>query len=61
MLILCDNGGFYASVNNPVGVIEGRAFTVVYTVRDGVTRIISARRCNTSQGKLYGQLQARPR
>ncbi len=27
MLILCDNGGFYARVNNPVGVIEGRFTT----------------------------------
>ena len=43
-----------------VGEIEGRVFTVVYTERDGVTRIISARRCNTKEGKLYGPLQARP-
>ena len=44
-----------------VGMIEGRVFTVVYTQRDGVTRIISARRCNTREGRLYGPLQARPR
>lgn len=43
-----------------VGMIEGRVFTVVYTERDGVTRIISARRCNTKEGRLYGPLQARP-
>jgi uncharacterized DUF497 family protein len=37
-----------------VGMIEERLFTVVYTERDGVTRIISARRCNAKEGKLYG-------
>ena len=44
-----------------VGMVEGRVFTVVYTQRNGVTRIISARRCNTREGKLYGPLQTRPR
>lgn len=43
-----------------MGVIEGRIFTVVYTDRDGVTRIISARRSNTKEERLYGPLQARP-
>ena len=43
-----------------VGMIEERIFTVVYTERDGVTRIISARRCNAKEGKSYGQVQARP-
>ncbi|HJQ18284.1 MAG TPA: BrnT family toxin [Allosphingosinicella sp.] len=43
-----------------VGMIEGRIFTVVYTERDGVIRIISARRCNAKEGKSYGQVQARP-
>jgi uncharacterized DUF497 family protein len=37
-----------------IGVIQGRHFTVVYTIRDGVTRIISARRCNPTEKKLYG-------
>lgn len=41
-----------------VGMIEGRIFTVVYTQRDGMTRIISARRSNTREGRLYGPLQA---
>ena len=40
-----------------VGMIEGRLFTVVYTVRDDVTRIISARRCNAKEGRLYGPVQ----
>ena len=43
-----------------VGMIEGRLFTVVYTERDGVTRIISARRCNAKEGRLYGPVQTRP-
>lgn len=41
-----------------VGTIEGRIFTVVYTDLDGVTRIISARRCNTREGRLYGPFHA---
>ena len=39
-----------------VGKIEGRLFTVVYTAREGFTRIISARRCNAKEGRLYGPL-----
>ena len=41
-----------------VGMIEGRMFTVVYTERNGVTRIISARRCNAKESKYYGPIQA---
>jgi len=37
-----------------VGVIEGRLFTVVYTERDDVVRIISARRCNAAEARRYG-------
>jgi uncharacterized protein len=37
-----------------IGTIQGRLFTVVYTVRAGVTRLISARRCNSSERRLYG-------
>lgn len=36
------------------GMIEGMLFTVVYTQRDGVTRIISARRCNAKEERRYG-------
>jgi len=43
-----------------VGMIEGRLFTLVYTTRDGVTRIISARRSNAKEGRLYGPVQTRP-
>jgi uncharacterized protein len=39
-----------------VGLIEGRLFTVVYTVRGRVTRIISARRSNTMERNAYGPL-----
>ena len=37
-----------------VGMIEGMLFTVVYTQRNGLTRIISARRCNAKEEKHYG-------
>jgi uncharacterized DUF497 family protein len=36
-----------------VGMIEGRLFTVVYTVRGEFLRIISARRANTQEVRLY--------
>jgi uncharacterized DUF497 family protein len=36
-----------------VGMIQGRLFTVVYTVRSGVTRIISARLSNTTEKRRY--------
>jgi uncharacterized protein len=41
-----------------IGLIEGRLFTVVYTVRGRSTRIISARRSNTMESKMYGSLHA---
>ena len=44
-----------------IGVIEGRIFAVVFTEREGATRIISARRCNAKEARLYGEVQARPR
>jgi uncharacterized DUF497 family protein len=37
-----------------VGVIEGRLFSVVYTIRGGVHRLISARRSNTRERQYYG-------
>jgi uncharacterized DUF497 family protein len=43
-----------------VGMIEEHLFTVVYTERNGVIRIISARRSNAKEGKLYGPVQTRP-
>lgn len=42
-----------------VGMIEGSVFAVVYTERGGNTRIISARRCNAKEGRLYDEVQAR--
>lgn len=43
-----------------VGDIEGRLFTVVYTLRDGCIRMISARRCNPTEERRYGPLHSRP-
>lgn len=37
-----------------IGRIGGRIFTVVYTERGGVRRIISARRANATEEKRYG-------
>ena len=37
-----------------VGMIEGLLFSVVYTQRDGLTRIISDRRSNAKERKRYG-------
>lgn len=37
-----------------VGMIDGRVFTVVYTRREPVIRIISARRCNAKESRVYG-------
>jgi len=42
-----------------VGNIEGRLFTVVYTLRDGCIRMISARRCNLTEERRYGPLHPR--
>jgi uncharacterized DUF497 family protein len=42
-----------------IGMIEGRIFTVVYTVRGSVVRIISARRCSAKEGKAYGSVHSR--
>jgi uncharacterized DUF497 family protein len=43
-----------------VGMIEGRVFTVVYSERAGSIRIISARRCNAKEARVYEALHARP-
>jgi uncharacterized DUF497 family protein len=37
-----------------IGRIEGRLFAVVYTVRAGAVRIISARRANLQEMRRYG-------
>lgn len=37
-----------------VGLIGVRLFTVVYSLRDGVVRIISARRSNVQEARQYG-------
>ena len=39
-----------------VGLIEGRIFAVVYTQRPDVIRLISARRCNAKEARLYGKI-----
>jgi uncharacterized DUF497 family protein len=40
------------------GLIEGRLFTVVFTRRDDRVRIISARRSNTKEERVYGSFHA---
>lgn len=42
-----------------IGAIEGRIFSVVYTGREGSIRLISARRCNAKEERLYGPVQTR--
>jgi uncharacterized DUF497 family protein len=37
-----------------IGQIEEKLFTVVYTVRDGAVRIISARRSSVQEMRRYG-------
>ena len=37
-----------------VGLIEGKLYTVVYTLRGSVCRLISARRSNAKEGRSYG-------
>jgi len=39
-----------------IGLVEGRLFVVVYTDRDGVYRLISARRTNLNEERAYGPL-----
>jgi hypothetical protein len=43
-----------------VGMIDGRLFAVVYTDRAGVCRIISARRANAKELRVYGPVHPRP-
>jgi len=38
-----------------VGRIEGKLYVVVHTDREGVVRIISARRTNTAEERAYGR------
>jgi len=39
-----------------IGAIEGRIFTVVFTRRGGLIRLISARRANAQETRAYGPL-----
>ncbi|HEX8666102.1 MAG TPA: BrnT family toxin [Beijerinckiaceae bacterium] len=43
-----------------IGLIEGRLFTVVYTLRGPVHRIISARKANPQERKRYGDCPLSP-
>ncbi len=38
-----------------VGMIEGRLFTIVFTLRDEAVQMISARRANKREEKSYGE------
>lgn len=42
-----------------IGAIEGRIFSVVYTGREDSIRLISVRRCNAKEERLYGPVQTR--
>ncbi len=42
-----------------VGMIEGRLFVVVFTRRGDAFRIISARRTNTREDRIYGHHQGK--
>ncbi len=42
-----------------VGTVEGELYTVVYTVRQNVVRIISARRANVSEARIHASIRAR--
>ena len=37
-----------------IGLIEGKLYTVVYTLRGSVCRLISAGRSNAKEGRSYG-------
>lgn len=37
-----------------IGLIEGKLYTVVYTLRGSVCRLISARRSNAKESRSYG-------
>jgi uncharacterized protein len=39
-----------------IGIIDGRLFTVVYTERQGIVRIISARRSNVKESRSYASV-----
>ena len=41
-----------------VGMIDQRVFALVYTIRRGTIRIISARRCNAKEQRHYDAFQA---
>jgi hypothetical protein len=43
-----------------IGLIEGRLFTVVYTLRGPVHRLISARKANPQERKRYGHRPLSP-
>ena len=40
-----------------LGMIEGRVYVVVYTIRKGTLRLISARKANTREVKEYEKIQ----
>ena len=41
-----------------IGVIEGRLYVVVYTIRETRLRLISARRCNATEENAYGPIHS---
>jgi len=47
-------GGDNEARRKAIGAIEGKLYVVVYADREGVRRIISARRTNTTEQRAYG-------
>jgi len=42
-----------------VGTVQGELYTVVYTERQNLVRIISARRANVSEARIHASIRAR--
>jgi uncharacterized protein len=47
------------SRSKAIGMIEGRIFVVVFTERKSATRVISARRANRVEERMYGNRQGK--
>ena len=47
------------SRSKAIGMIEGRIFVVVFTERKSATRVISARRANRVEERIYGNRQGK--
>lgn len=58
-IVIRDNRQSYGEIRNvAMGVIEGRLYIVVFTLRAEIHRLISARKGNRREQKKYNQLRA---